>query len=69
MLDLRWLAIFVNAEQADIEIVARILEIVGITAEESHLLFGGEDQADVVIALVSIEMVRAALIQGNDIRS
>ena len=69
VLDLRWLAIFVNAEQADIEIVARILEIVGITAEESHLLFGGEDQADVVIALVSIEMVRAALIQGNDIRS
>ena len=69
MLDLRWLAIFVNAEQADIEIVARILEIVGITAEESHLLFGGEDQADVIIALVSIEVVRAALIQGNDIRS
>src|SRR5260370_31427782 len=37
------LAVFVNTKNAHIEIKARILEVVGIAAEKSHLLFGRED--------------------------
>ena len=37
MLDLGRLVVFVDAEEADIEIVARILEVVGVAAEEGDL--------------------------------
>src|SRR5216684_5515851 len=69
MLDLRRLTIFVNAEQANIEIVTWILEIVGITSEESHLLLGCEDQPHVIITFVSVKMICSALIQRDYVRS
>src|SRR5262249_44008405 len=43
VLDLGRLAIFVDAKQTDVEIVARILEVVRIAAEEGHLLLGSEN--------------------------
>src|SRR5260370_32466019 len=56
IVDPGWLAVFVDTKDTDIEIKARILEIVGIAAEKSHLLFRGEDQTDVVVTFVTIKM-------------
>ena len=69
MLDLCRLAIFINAEKTDIEIVTGILEIVGVTAEKSHLLLRREDQAHIIVAFVSVKMVCATLIQRDHVRS
>src|SRR5215831_7308463 len=67
VLNLCRLTIFVHSKKADIEIVPRILEIVGVTAEEGHLLLRREDQPHVVITFVSVKMISAALVQRNDI--
>ena len=61
------LAVFVGAEKADIEVEARILEVVGIAAEEGDLLLGGEHQAHIGVLLEPVQMVRPALIQGHHI--
>ena len=50
------LSVFVDAEEADVEIVARILEVVRVAAVERDLLLGSEDQADVGVLLVAIKM-------------
>ena len=67
MLDLGRLAVFVSAENADIEIVARILEVIGIAAVKGHLLLGREDDPHIVVAFVAIQMVNAALVKRDDI--
>ena len=59
VLDLGRLAVLVNAEEADVEVVAGILEVVRIAAEEGDRLLRGEDQPHVGIFLVAIEVVRA----------
>jgi hypothetical protein len=68
VLDLRRLAIFVHPKKADIEIVPGILEVIGVTPEEGHLLLRREDQPHVIVTFVSVKMVRAALVEGDDIR-
>ena len=68
VLDLCGLAIFVHPKKADIEIVPGILEVVGITAEEGHLLLRREDQPHVVITFVLVKVVGAALVKCDDIR-
>ena len=55
------LAVLVRAEEADVEVVARILEVVGIAAEEGDADFRREDEPDVGVFLVAIEVVLAAL--------
>ena len=67
MLGLGWLAIFVSAENADIEIVSRILEVIGIAAVERRLLFGREDDPHIVVAFVAIQIVNAAAIKRDHI--
>ena len=69
MFELGRLPVFVDAKDADIEIVTRILEIVGIAAVKSDLLLRREDDANVVVSFVLIEMVKAALIKCNHIRA
>ena len=56
MLDLRRLAVFVSAENADIEIEAGIFEIVRIAAVKGDLLLRREDEPHVVVAFVTIKM-------------
>ena len=51
VLDLGRLAVLVDAEEADVEVVARVLEVVRVAAEEGDLLLGGEDEADVGVLL------------------
>ena len=67
MLDLGRLPVFVSAENADIEIEARVFEIVRIAAIKRDLLLRREDQAHVIVAFEAIKMVDAALIKRDDI--
>ncbi len=50
-------AIFVDAEERDVEIVARIGEVVGVAAEESDVEFRREHKADVRVFLVLVQVV------------
>ena len=61
------LAVFVDAEEAHIEVVAGEFEVVGVAAVEGDLRLGGEDEADVGVALKAVEVVGAALIEGDDV--
>ena len=69
MFELGRLPVFVDAKDADIEIITRILEIVGIAAVKSDLLLRREDDANVVVSFVLIEMVKAALIKCDHVRA
>ena len=64
---LRGLAVLVGAEQADVEVEARVLEVVRVAAEEGDLLFGREDQPDVGVFLVAVEVILAALVEGDHV--
>ena len=67
MLDLGWLAVFVGAKEADIEIEARILEVIRVAAVEGGLLLGREDQAHIGILLEAVKVILAALVERDDI--
>ena len=67
MLDLGRLAVLVGAEEADVQVEARILEVVRVAAVEGDLLFGGEDQADIGVFLEAVEVVLAALVERDDV--
>ena len=67
MIGLDRLTIFVNAEDANIEVVPGILEIIGIATVKRDLLLGREDQSHVIVPFVAIKMVHAALIQSDNV--
>ena len=67
ILGLRRLAILVGAEDADIEIEARILEVVRIAAVKGDLLLGREDEPDIVVTFVAIQIVDAALVERDHV--
>jgi hypothetical protein len=61
------LIVFVDAEEADVQIVARVLEVVGIAAEEGGGEFGREDEADVGVFFVFVEMKHSAGVERDHI--
>ena len=61
------LIVFVDAEEADVQIVARVFEIIGIAAEEGRGKFGREDQADVRVFLVFVEVEHGAGVEGDHV--
>ena len=61
------LIVFVNAEKADVEVVARKREIIGIAAVKRNLLFRSKDQTDVGVAFETIEVVLAALVERDHV--
>ena len=67
MIDFGGLAIFVDAKNADIEIVPRVFEIVRVAAVKGHLLFRRENDAHIVVTLVAVEMVNTPLIESHHI--
>ena len=69
VIDLRRLAVFVSAENADIEIESRIFEVVRVPAIKRDLLLGRKNESDIIVTLVPIKMVRAALIKRDDVRT
>ncbi len=68
MFHLRGLAVFVSAEETDVQVEARKLEIVHVAAEERDLLFGREHEPHVGVTLELIQMIRATLPERDDIR-
>ncbi len=60
--------VLVDAEEREVEIVARVAEVVGIAAVERGLLLGRHDQAHVGVALVAIERVLAAAVELDHLR-
>ena len=67
VLELGRLAVLVDAEEADVEIVARILEVVRVAAEEGDVLLRREDQPHVGVLLVAVEMVLPALVERDHV--
>ena len=67
MLDFRRLAVLIRPEKANVEVVTRILEVVGVAAEERDVELWSEDQPNVCILLVCVEVVLAALIESDDL--
>ena len=67
VLDLSRLPILVNPEETNIQIVARVLEIVRIAAIERDLLFGSENQPHISVFLEPVKLVGSSLVEGNDI--
>ena len=61
--DLGRLVVFVGAQHAHVEVVAREIEIVGIAAEERHRQFRREYQAHILVTVVLVYIVDAAVIQ------
>ena len=69
MLNFGGLTILVDAEDADIEIVARIFEIIRIAPEKRHGLFWRKNDAHIVVTFVAIKVISAALIKRDHIRA
>src|SRR5207237_837098 len=67
MLDLRGLAVFVSAKEADIQVEPRVFEVIRITTEESNLLFGREDQPDIGVAFEAIKVIEPSLVKRDHI--
>src|SRR5580658_7531904 len=63
----RRLAILIGTKECDIEVVTREFEIVGVAAEEGCGKFGGEDEPDIRIFLISVEVITPATVEGNDV--
>ncbi len=61
------LAILVGAEEANVEVVAGILEVVGIAAEEGDGELGAKTEPDIRVFLVRVEMILPALIERDDV--
>ena len=61
------LSALVRAEQRDIEVVARVREVVGVASVERDRELGREDQADVGVLLVAIQVVPSAAIERDDV--
>src|SRR4029077_15997114 len=53
--------LLIHPEEADVEIVARIFEIIRVASKECCILLGREDQPHIGVFLVAIQMVRAAV--------
>jgi hypothetical protein len=67
VLDFRGLAVFVDAEEADVEVVAGELEVVHVAPEEGDRRLGRHDELHFGVALVAIEVVFAALVERHDL--
>ena len=67
MLRVHWLAVLVHTEEADIQVVSRILEVIRIAAEERDTLLRREHQPHIGVTLVTVEMVLAAIVKSNHI--
>jgi hypothetical protein len=54
-------------EQADVQIEAGVLKIVRIAAEEGDVLFRREHQPHVGVFFQTVQVVQAALVQGDHV--
>jgi len=57
------LIVFVNAEEAEIQIVAGPAEVVPVLAEGGHIVLRGHDQAHILVLLVAVDPDLPALVE------
>src|SRR5262249_33226813 len=62
--DARRFTILISAEEGDVEVVARIFEIVWVTTKKSHFEFWRKNQAHIGVLLVLIQMVECPRVKG-----
>ena len=67
MLDFGRLAVFINAEQADVQIEPGIFKVVRVAPVKRDLLFRREDEAHVGVFLETVEVILATLIQRDHV--
>ena len=67
MVEVDGLVVLVDAEEADVEIVARVGEVVGIAAEEGDVKFGREHQPHVGVLLVLVEVIDFARVERDHV--
>ena len=61
------MTVLIHAHQANVEIVARKIEIIGVAAELRDRHFRRKDEAHVGVFLVMIKIVDAALVKRDDL--
>ena len=61
------MTVFVCAQQADVEVEARKVEVVRISAELGDLELRRENQAHIVVAFVAIQIVDTTVVQRDNI--
>src|SRR5207302_8644482 len=66
VVDLERPPVFINAEDADVEIEAWVLEVVGVSQIKCAVLLCHRDAPDLVVTFVVTEMILAALIMRDD---
>ena len=67
VLDLGRLVVLVDAEEGDVQVVARVLEVVRIAAEERDRLLGREYQTDIRVLLVAVKVILRSLVERDDL--
>ena len=67
VLDPRRPPLFVDAEEIHVEVVAGVLEVIGVAAEKRDLLLGSKHNAHVRVAAVPVDVVLAPLVQADDL--
>ena len=67
MLRMNRFIVFVNSEEADVEVVARIFKVIRVAAVKGDLLLRREHQTHIGVALEAIEVILPALIQRDDV--
>jgi len=64
---LRWLAVFVDSQQRHVQVVPWEREVVRVPTKERGAELGSEHQPDILVALVSVKMVGAAMVERDDV--
>ena len=67
IIEVRRLAILVDPEEGDIQVVARIGEVIGISAKESNVEFGSEHQPHVRVLFILVEVIDLPRIKNHHI--
>ena len=67
VVEVHGLAVLIDAEVGDVEVVARILEVIAVAAEERHLRLRSKDDAHVGVLFVLVQVVHSAGIEGYDV--
>src|SRR5580704_119923 len=65
VIEVRRFVIFVDSKKSDVEIVARVGEIIGIASEEGDVEFRREHQTDIGVLLVLVEVINLARIENH----
>ena len=67
VVEMNRLVVFVNTEEGDVEVIARVGKIVGVATEKCRLKFRRKHQAHIGVFLVSVQVVNFARVESNNV--